>query len=1059
MRLFTLFLTVVGLSLSLSAQQVILTGVIDGTLSGGNPRGVEIYVQGTVDLSDYSVNRYANGATSAGGLSVTLSGTYTDEFVYLVFEQAAFANVFGTSGDFANVIVVGSTAQANGDDVYTIERNGTIVDQAGGVIGVDQDVYLDSWLYRNDGTGPDGDWVPANWSNVGQNNSLDSPNNTTTAIANLVPFGTYVPANAGPSVSVSAAGDLAEPGTGGGFTIALSEAAAGPVTVNYSLGGTATAGADYTDVTGGSVTIAAGALSASVSLTVTDDADSEPVETIVLTLTSVSDANYSLGGSATVEITDDEEAPVLLISSVQGAGDASPLLGQTVTVSGIVTGDFQGGTGVGLGGFYVQEEDADADADPATSEGLWVFDNNTGTAVSPGDLVTVTGEVSEFGSLTQLNVTGSGASVTVESSGNALPTVTPVDLPVGAASDFERREGMLIELTDDAVVTNTRNLFRFGEFTVAGERLAAQFTECNTSDPAGLAAFEAAQDLRLLVVDDGRSGSDVYPVVLPDGSTLDATTSLRGGARLVGLTGVLDERFNAYRIQPTDVDAINANGRPTTAPNVGGNLTVVAMNVLNYFTTFGSRGADNATELQRQEDKIVAAICELDADVIGLVEIENNGFGAGSAVDRLLTAINTACGIDYDVVIPPGNESGTDQIMVCLIYKPSVVEESGTAAVLTQPSNVFSRNRVPVAQTFRVIEPGNANLGQEVTVTVNHWKSKGGSCGSGDDDNGGAGSCNGSRTAAAQAIKAWLAGDPTGTGEPDQLVIGDLNAYSAEDPILTFTDDNWVNTVQAANPGGDFPCGGVPSYVFSGEWGSLDHVLASPSVAPSVTGATAWAVNAEEAEDYDYNTDEGNNPALYTSSFYRFSDHNPVVVGLDLGVVLPAELIAFAGRPEDGTVVLDWTTASESGTERFDVQRRTAGGGFTTLGSVTAAGNTTGETDYTFTDSEPFDGDNIYRLRIVDADGSVAVSGLVTVRVEGANSLQVYQTSPGYLRLFGAGRGSEYVVITAAGATVATGLTRGELTDVNSERLATGLYFLVVRTPGGQLRTLKVMVN
>ena len=594
---------------------------------------------------------------------------------------------------------------------------------------------------------------------------------------------------------------------------------------------------------------------------------------------------------------------ITLISAVQGDGAESPLAGRTVTISGIVVGDFQGGDGTGLGGFFVQEEDADADDDAATSEGIWVNEVNFTTEVSAGDQVSVTGTVSETDDLTQLRVTPSAGIIAILSGDNELPAPTDLFLPYADPDDLEAYEGMRVRLADEVTVTNNFTLGRFGEYEVSADGRQAQFTECNAPDPDRLATYTDQLARSRFIVDDGRGGQNNATVPLPDGELLSATNTLRAGTRINGLTGILDERFDGYRLQYLGNEGLTENERPTTAPAVGGNLTVASMNVLNYFTTLDDRGADSAREFERQEAKIVAAICELDADIIGLIEVENNGFQPNDALPTLVAAIEASCGTDYDWVVNPS--TGSDAIFVALIYKPETVEQSGTAASLTTPGSVFRSNRVPLAQTFRIVADDSPSKGQEVTVVVNHWKSKGGGgCGSGDDDRGGAGNCDGTRQDAARAIRDWLTTDPTGTGETDQLVIGDLNAYSAERPLGIFTDAGFVNTVRAAAPAGSFPCGSVPSFVFRGQWGSLDHALASASLAPKVTGATPWNVNAAEPIALDYNTEFAPD-SYYAGNFYRFSDHDPVVVGLDLGEATDGGTNSVAIRQStDGTVTI-----------------------------------------------------------------------------------------------------------------------------------------------------------
>lgn len=1040
------------LSLTLFSQEAILTGILDGDLvnaagSGGNPKVIELYVNGSLDISGYQLSR--TNATNV--FTFPAGSTYADEFVYVVNPagETEYLAAF-TGGDFGNYFTSNNIA-GNGNDPYELlDASGTVLDQTGGPIGT-SDNYKDGHRYRVDNTGPDAGWTEVNWT--GGNGTVD--NQAVGDYAALTMFGTYSVDPPGASVSASANGNLTEPNINGGFLISLSEMAAMNVTINYTLSGTATAGSDYT-APSGSIQILAGQLSATLPISVLDDADPEQAETIEIALTSVSDASYSLGSGATINVFDDEPVSSVLISTVQGSGTASPLVGQTLTIEGIVVGDFQGVSGVGLGGFFVQEEDADTDANPLTSEGIWVYDNSGAVAVNVGDKVAVTGEVQEASDLTEIDVTTGGGSVSIVSTGNTLPTATSLDLPVSAEGDYEALEGMLTTVAESLTITETFSTGRYGEFVVSeGERLI-QFTECNEPDAAALATYNADQSLRSLIIDDGRNGENIYPIVLGNGQQVTATSSLRSGSSVTGLTGIIDERFSAYRMQATDFAVGTENARPTSAPAVGGNITVVGMNVLNYFTTFGSRGADNQTEFDRQEIKIVKAICELDADIIGLVEIENNGYGSNGALQSLIDAIAAECGTAYNFVTSPN--TGSDQIQVALIYKPNVVMESGTAAALSTPASVFSSNRVPLAQTFKVIEVGNPSLDAELTVCVNHWKSKGSSCGTGDDDDGGAGNCDGTRTAASQAIRDWLATMPTGTTDTDNLIIGDLNAYSQEAPIQDLVDAGYVNTVRAAAGAGSFPCGSSPSYVFRGEWGSLDHAMASASLAGQVTSATPWPVNAPEPTALSYDT-QFNDPALFNNDYYRFSDHDPIVVGLDLSPAMPVELLTFTGQEEDGDVTLNWATITEQMTDRFEVQRLDGNNNFVLIGTVSAVGNSTTRQEYTFIDTDPANGRNDYRLRIVDLDGDESFSGIVSVEIEGTNSLEVHQLSPGQFRLSGGAVGSEFLFTNAAGAVIQRGIIREELTDLDGSGLPTGIYFLLVRSRslGGQ--TFKVVIR
>jgi predicted extracellular nuclease len=172
---------------------------------------------------------------------------------------------------------------------------------------------------------------------------------------------------------------------------------------------------------------------------------------------------------------------------------------------------------------------------------------------------------------------------------------------------------------------------------------------------------------------------------------------------------------------------------------------------------------------------------------------------------------------------------------------------------------------------------------------VNHLKSKGSDCNAVDDpDTGdGQGNCNLTRLAAAQALVDWLATDPTGSGDADALIIGDLNSYDKEDPIDAIlagaddtlaTFDDYTDLVYQYQ--GEF----AYSYLFDGQLGYLDHALASPTMAAQVTGATVWHINADEPDilDYDMSFKQDPQDALFEPNAFRSSDHDPVIVGLDL---------------------------------------------------------------------------------------------------------------------------------------------------------------------------------
>ncbi len=293
------------------------------------------------------------------------------------------------------------------------------------------------------------------------------------------------------------------------------------------------------------------------------------------------------------------------------------------------------------------------------------------------------------------------------------------------------------------------------------------------------------------------------------------------------------------------------------------------------------------------------------------MEIENDGYGPGSAIQALVDALNAADGagawafVDPDAATGTVNAAGTDAIKVALLYR--------TAAVTAVPGRTFvlqdsTFERHPVAQTFARPD------GSLVTVTTNHFKSKGSCPAAGDPDadaGDGQGCWNVRRTAQANALAAWLGGEVTSRGgTSDVLVIGDLNSYAKEDPIQALEAAGYVNLVER------FGGRDAYSYAFDGQWGYLDHALASPSLAARATGTADVHINADEPAVLDYNTEfktPGQVASLYAPDRFRTSDHDPVVVGLDLRTAASATTVTSSSPSSLYRGAVTWTARVTSG--------------------------------------------------------------------------------------------------------------------------------------------------
>jgi predicted extracellular nuclease len=507
-----------------------------------------------------------------------------------------------------------------------------------------------------------------------------------------------------------------------------------------------------------------------------------------------------------------------------------------------------------------------------------------------------------------------------------------VTLPVASINDFERYEGMLVRFLQNLVIAEYFNYDRFGEMVIAlplsGE--TRPFTGTAIDEPGAPALDRAYQNsLRRITLDDGLNTENPAILRHPNGAAFALDNRFRGGDTVQNTVGILTYGFDLYRIQPTGPATYNAvNPRPASPEPVGGTVRVAAMNTLNFFVTLDPsggpgdnqcgpantlecRGADDAGEFTRQRDKLLTALAGLDADVIGLNELENS-----TGVEPMDSIVSGMPGYAY---INTGT-IGTDAIKVGLIYRPAVVTPVGAYQILDStddPRFIDTKSRPSLAQTFEV----NATSAR-FTVVVNHLKSKGSACVDvGDPDLGdGQGNCSQTRRAAAEALVDWLATDPTGSGDLDFIIMGDLNSYAQEDTIdeikagsddVAGTGDDFTNLI--AHFQGTF----AYSYTFDGQAGYLDHALANTSLFQQITGAADWHINSDEPDILDYDTTfkPPSQDALYEVNAYRTSDHDPVVVGLEL---LHYNFSGFF-QPVDNTPVLNVAKAGSSIPVKFSL--------------------------------------------------------------------------------------------------------------------------------------------
>ena len=903
-------------------------------------KAIEIFNQSNTDIDlsadNYQLGRFSNGGTTPS--MINLTGTIAANSTFVIANNRSVTEVLDLADQLS-----GSLSH-NGDDAYVLYKNDEVVDSFGNVgedpgsaWGSDTSTTKDNTLRRNE-TVVSGDTVindnfdPAQeWTGAGKDDfsdlGLHTVINPEIFISEYIEGSSFNKAlefyNPSPSdVDLAAENyqlELFANGNTSGNMIALDGTIAGNSVYVIANSGADSAILDVADqVTGslshngddayvlykngevvdsiGQVGVDPGSQWGS-DLTSTKDNTLVRKAAITVGDTIIDDAfdpsiewegfanntfdnigeHESSGGGDPISLIGECADPATLISAVQGTGFTSPVVGEVHIIEGVVTASFPA-----LKGFFVQEESMDQDADSLSSEGVFVAVSND-EYPAQGSVVRAIGNVSESYGKTQISLNEAFLDCGIDS-----VSATSLSLPFSSSEARESIEGMLVYVEDTLMVTDNYSLGRYGEVGLSKGRVYVP-TNIHLPGSAEYTALAASNALNSITLDDGINGSNPDNVIYPTGG-LSADNTLRMGDSVDNLEGVIDYSFGKYRIIPTQEPSFTDTNARTAEPEIAtGNLRIASFNVLNYFNGDGigggfptSRGADTAEEFERQRNKVISAISTIEADIIGLLEVENDGFGDQSAIQDLVNGLNAVApaGVHYSFVNPhiaadaeTGIELlGGDSIKVAMIYNDLAVTEFGTTAYLTGFPFEY-HNRPPMAQTFRATETG-----ERLTVAINHFRSKGCSSSGGvenEDKLDGQGCYNLRRVQAAEAITAWLAQSPTGVEDEDVLIIGDLNAYSKEDPVTTLENAGYTNLAQKFV--GDM----AYSYAYRGEIGTLDHALASVSLSDKAVDLTEWHINADEPLILDYNTEYKNEEQLhtmYSSDAYRASDHDPVVI-------------------------------------------------------------------------------------------------------------------------------------------------------------------------------------
>ncbi|MEZ4512730.1 MAG: lamin tail domain-containing protein [Chloroflexota bacterium] len=545
------------------------------------------------------------------------------------------------------------------------------------------------------------------------------------------------------------------------------------------------------------------------------------------------------------------------IGTIQSRRDASPLLNQTVTFRGIVTGLHadRNASGITYYTLFVQDLPGTEDGDPATSDGIAVFMGRRRPTVQLGDQVRVSGQITEFFGLTEVD--DNNIEVRVEASG--LPLPDPLPLPL--AGDLEPLEGMRVMVAETAVVVNpTYRSCGFAVRTTPGRPLRQQ-----ASDVVG--------GIVPVLHHSESDGCGDFP-------------DLKTGDQVSGLVGPLTYNFDEFKIVLQQPDALTIAAAPLppvpTPPAVGEQqFSLASFNVENLFDTVDDTGDDaepkpTTAQLAAKEGKIAQTIALVLGcpTLLGVQEVEN-----GALLEQIAARLEPDCGFRYTIThresadgrgIDVALLSDPRRVMVvsaelrqgCTRIATGIVDGSIVCGAGEQP--LFSRPPLEV-----VVEIN----GRFYTLLINHFKSK----------RGGEAETAPRRLAQAQHVNGLVNEQLSADPEARIIVLGDLNDYEGSPSTLAMQEPNG----RLANALALIPDAQRYSFIFGGVSQLIDAILLSSTLAEELVTATILHVNADFPDSWSADPD----------LLFRSADHDPPLVVLALPVeeaILPTPTVVVA---------------------------------------------------------------------------------------------------------------------------------------------------------------------
>ncbi|MDR0988649.1 MAG: hypothetical protein LBM06_04200 [Prevotellaceae bacterium] len=443
------------------------------------------------------------------------------------------------------------------------------------------------------------------------------------------------------------------------------------------------------------------------------------------------------------------------------------------------------------------------------------------------------------------------------------PVVFPDDFRTGAL------DGKTVTITNTLTLTNNYS-FASGSVTFSAGTLWTP-TEKHLPSAAMFEQQNAANAANQLFVRRGNF------------SFTDADGTCRIGQTATSLTGTLRQSGDRYTLTLTRAPQLVGNPRPTSCEQEGSNLKVVSFNLEHF-------NADSLS-YQVKAQKLLAAFEALHADIYAVCEVEGI-----LALENLCTKLNQLFPADdYRTEAYDDNRTG----MCCFLYNNAVVAPVGTITQNKLASNYLPQRKVALGFRLRAND-------ERFIVCMNHWKSKAGTNvpDAYQDKGDGQGAYNPRRVQEAEATLKFLQTICTVYDDPDVLLVGDLNAYSQEDPVRLLTRSGaLVNQLQRYAPN-------EYSYAYysnnSYAVGYLDHSLTTASLDTQVLRAVPFRINADEPSRLDIGSS-----GVQANNMYRCSDHNPIVTFLRLdtstGTTSPAQAatrMRILSRPQKEEIAI-----------------------------------------------------------------------------------------------------------------------------------------------------------